>query len=382
MASRSGIILIVCAALLVGLGITMLASTNYYLDPAKGGGETYRNVWGQVKWLVLGVAVLVAAALTNYQRLHHLRWWLFGLTLVAMLACLSEIMGKEVGGARRWLALPGGLGGQPSEFAKIALIIALAAWYSTHQATVKTFRTGAFIPLLIIGALLGAFWLQRDLGNAILIGGVALAVMFTAGTRIWHLMLLFIMGVGGATLAVLAIPNRVARIKAFLDPTANELSLQQTISKIALGSGGLQGRGLGEGRMKLSYLPEAHTDFIFPMVGEELGFIGTGLTVLTFVILIASGMCIATYAPDRFGKLLGMGLITLLGSEALLNMGVTTALLPNKGLPLPFVSYGGSALLAACLILGILVNIHRQGVCLTRDQLPIIRRKVRWTPQM
>lgn len=382
MASRTGLILIVCAALLVGLGITMLASTNFYLDASKGGGENYRNVWGQVKWLGLGVVLLIATSLTNYQRLQNLRWWLFGLTLLAMLACLLEATGKEVGGARRWLSLPGGIGGQPSEFAKIALIVALAAWYSTHQATVHTLRNGALIPLLIIGALLGAFWLQRDLGNAMLTGCVALMVMFTGGARILHLTGIFILGVGSATLAVLAIPNRVARIKSFIDPSANELSLQQSISKIALGSGGLEGRGLGEGRMKLSYLPEAHTDFIFPMVGEELGFIGAGLTVFTFVVLIASGMCIAAYAPDRFGKLLGMGVTTLLGAQALANMGVTTALLPNKGLPLPFVSYGGSALLAACLILGILVNIHRQGICLTRDQLPVIRRNVRWTPQM
>jgi cell division protein FtsW len=382
MASRTGVILIVCAALLVGLGITMLASTNYYLDPAKGGGETYRNVWGQVKWLGLGVAVLVATALTNYQRLLALRWWLFGLTLLAMIACLFEATGKEVGGARRWLALPGGLGGQPSEFAKIAVIIVLAGWFHLRESAVRTFRIGALYPLLIISALLAAFWLQRDLGNAMLIGVVALAIMFTAGTRIIHITLIAVLGIGCAALAVLAIPNRVARIKAYLDPTANELSLQQTVSKIALGSGGIEGRGLGEGRMKLSYLPEAHTDFIFPMIGEELGFIGTGLTVLTFIVLIVSGMCIATYAPDRFGKLLGMGLTTLLGAEALLNMGVTTALLPNKGLPLPFVSYGGSALLAACLILGILVNIHRQGVYLTRDQLPVIRRNARWTPQM
>ncbi len=382
MASRAGIILIVCAALLVGLGITMLASTNYYIDPAKGGGETYRNVWGQMKWLVLGVIVLVVAAMTNYQHLQKWRWWLFGLTLLGMFACLFEATGREVGGARRWLALPGGLGGQPSEFAKIALIIALAAWYSANQATVKTLRTGIVVPTLILSALLAAFWLQRDLGNAFLTGCVALAIMFTAGARILHISAIFLLGVGGAVLAVLAIPNRVARIKAFLDPSANELSLQQTVAKIALGSGGIEGRGLGEGRMKLSYLPEAHTDFIFPMVGEELGFIGTGLTVLTFIVLIISGMCIAAYAPDRFGKLLGMGITMLLGSEALMNMGVTTALLPNKGLPLPFVSYGGSALLAACLILGILVNIHRQGVYLTREQLPVIRRNARWTPQM
>ena len=379
MASRSGILLIVCAAALVGLGMTMLASTNFYLDADKGGGDTYKNVWSQVCWLALGVGALISGTVLNYQHLHRFRWWLLGFSLLAMLACLWDVTGHKVNGASRWLAI----GGQPSEFAKIALIIALAAWYSKHQATTHQFLQGTLYPLLILAAILGAFWLQRDLGNAILIGVVALAVMFTAGMRIFHIAAIFLLGIASAVFAVLAIPNRVARIKAYLDPTNHaDMDLQQFISRLAFGSGGLEGRGLGEGRMKLSYLPEAHTDFIFPMVGEELGFYGTIGTIAAFVIIIIAGMCVSAYAPDRFGKLLGMGLTTLLACEALMNMGVTTSLLPNKGLPLPFVSYGGSALLAACLILGILLNIHRQGVYLTRDQLPIIRRKSRWTPQM
>ncbi len=382
MASRSGFFLVVCAVLLVGLGITMLASTNFYLDPGKGGGETYKNVWSQVCWLMLGGLFLGAAAVFNYQRFLSLRWWLLGIGLLAMLACLIDATGREVNGARRWLALPGGLGGQPSEFVKIALVIALAAWYARRQDAARSFVKGILLPLLILASVLAAFWLQRDLGNAILSGMVALTVMFVAGVRFVYLIGLGLAGVGLATLAVLAIPNRVARVKSYLDPANNDMDLQQWISQLAFGSGGLFGRGLGEGRMKLSYLPEAHTDFIFPMIGEEIGLAGTLATVLLFVFLIAAGMCASAYAPDRFGKLLGMGLVTLLAFEALTNMGVTTALLPNKGLPLPFVSYGGSALLAACLVLGILLNIHRQGVYLTRDQLPVIRKKTRWTPQL
>ena len=378
MASRSGLLLILCAAALVGLGITMLASTGYYLEIAKGGGETYRNVWSQVQWLGLGIAGLLTGALLNYQRLHHLRWWLFGITLLAMLACLWDVTGHKVNGASRWLAV----GGQPSEFAKIALVITLAAWFSRHQATAHTFKHGTFYPLAILLVLLGAFFLQRDLGNAILTGLVALAVMWVGGTRLIYLTLMGLLGIAATAAAIYAIPNRLARVKAFLDPAENAMDLQQTVSLLAFGSGGVSGRGLGEGRMKLSYLPEAHTDFIFPMVGEELGLYGTLATVSAFVLIVIAGMCIASYAPDRFGKLLGMGLTSLLACEAIVNMGVTTSLLPNKGLPLPFVSYGGSALLAACLILGILINIHRQGVCLTRDQLPIIRRKTRWTPQL
>jgi len=378
MASRSGILLIVCAAALVGLGMTMLASTNFYLDADKGGGETYKNVWSQVRWLCLGVVFLIIGASVNYQRLHHARWWLLALSLLAMAACLWDVTGRKVNGASRWLAI----GGQPSEFAKIALIVALSAWYARHQTTTRQFLHGTLYPLLILASVLTAFWLQRDLGNAILTGFVAVAIMFTAGTRILHLGAIIIAGIGLAAAAVVAIPNRLARVKAFLDDANTDMDLQQWISRLAFGSGGLDGRGLGEGRMKLSYLPEAHTDFIFPMIGEELGFYGTIGTLLAFVLLIIGGMCVSAYAPDRFGKLLGMGLTSLIACEALMNMGVTTSLLPNKGLPLPFVSYGGSALLAACLILGILLNIHRQGVYLSRDQLPVIRRKSRWTPQM
>lgn len=382
MASRSGFFLVVCAVLLVGLGITMLASTNFYLDPGKGGGETYKNVWSQVRWLGLGSLLFALAAATNYQRLLPLRWWLLGLALLAMLACLLDATGREVNGARRWLALPGGIGGQPSEFAKIALVIALAAWYARQEDASRQFMRGVLLPLLILAAVLAAFWFQRDLGNAVLTGCVALAVMFAAGARVAYLAGIGLAGAGLTALAILAIPNRVLRVKAYLDPANNAMDLQQWVSQLAFGSGGLTGRGLGEGRMKLSYLPEAHTDFIFPMIGEEIGLAGTLATVLLFVVLVAAGMCASAYAPDRFGKLLGMGLVTLLAGESLMNMGVTTALLPNKGLPLPFVSYGGSALLAACLVLGILLNIHRQGVYLTRDQLPVIRKKTRWTPQM
>jgi cell division protein FtsW len=161
-----------------------------------------------------------------------------------------------------------------------------------------------------------------------------------------------------------------------------EKKVQQKNARLAFGSGGAEGVGPGRGRMKLYSLPEAHTDFIFPMIGEELGLRGTLAAVLAFVIIVLSGMCIAAYAPNRFGKLLGFGLTMLFGLEGLMNMGVTTAVLPNKGLPLPFVSYGGSSMIMAMISIGILANIYRQGVHLSAADLPVIRRKNRWTPQV
>ena len=204
-------------------------------------------------------------------------------------------------------------------------------------------------------------------------------------------------------LMIVLTPNRMTRVTAYFSelPILNktkygdvtqltkaqrdetrEKKRQQKLSKLAFGSGGVQGTGPGQGRMKMYSLPEAHTDFIFSMVGEELGLGGTLATVFSFVMIIIAGMCIASYAPDTFGKLLGFGITLLLGLEGLMNMGVTTGVLPNKGLPLPFVSYGGSSLVMAMISVGILCNIYRQGVYLSPEDLPVIRKKNRWTPRL
>ncbi|MDZ4289907.1 MAG: FtsW/RodA/SpoVE family cell cycle protein [Prosthecobacter sp.] len=393
MAKRSIILLLLSVALLVGLGITMLASTSFFARD--GGGEGYVAVWKQAAALGFSLLVCVAVAMVDFNRWYRWRWWIFGMAVVGLILCyewhLSQLLGyppllgTRVNGASRWLRV--GLGEtrlQPSEFAKIALIVSLAAWFAGHEALTKTFRYGLLVPGLLLGAMVLLIGGEVDLGNAAVAAAVGAGVMFVAGTRLRYLACITAVGAAALWTGIKLAPNRFDRVMLIFDLEKHKdgLGLQQWISKLAFGSGGLEGRGLGEGRMKLSYLPEAHTDFIFPMVGEELGFWGAACTVLVFVLLAFSGMCIASYAPNRFGKLLGFGLTFLLGLEALLNMGVTTALLPNKGLPLPFVSYGGSSLLAAMVAVGILINIHRQGVHLTWDQLPVIRRKRRWTPQL
>lgn len=391
MAKRSVLFLILSVALLVGLGITMLASTSFFTK--EGGGEAYVTVWKQVLWVGLSIAACLVAALIDYNRWYKWRWWVLGISVFGLIICyewhLSQWLGykpvlaKRVNGAARWIGF-GSLTLQPSELAKIALIMVMAGWFATWQDFERTLKHGLLLPGAILGGVVLLIGGEVDLGNAVVAATVGAGIMFVAGTRFS-----FLAAIGGVSLAALLVgiklaPNRFERVMAIFDleKFKDGIGLQQWVSWLAFGSGGMDGRGLGEGRMKLSYLPEAHTDFIFPMVGEELGLWGVLGTILAFVVLVFAGMCISAYAPNRFGKLLGFGLTFLLGLEALLNMGVTTALLPNKGLPLPFVSYGGSSLLAAMVAVGILINIHRQGVHLTWDQLPVIRRNRRWTPQL
>jgi cell division protein FtsW len=391
MAKRSILFLLLAVALLIGLGFTMLASTSYFTKD--GGGEEYVTVWKQAIWLVVSLAACFITAVMDYNLWYRYRWHLLGVASVGLLLCyewhLSEALGYKaviaarVNGASRWIGY-GTNRIQPSEFAKLALIIALAGWFARHESLERTFKQGLVLPGLLLAAIVGLIGGEVDLGNATVAACVGGGIMFVAGTRMRYLLIVAGSGIAALATGIMLAPNRFERVMAVfqLEKYKDGIGLQQWVSWLAFGSGGMDGRGLGEGRMKLSYLPEAHTDFIFPMVGEELGLWGVLGTVTAFIILLFAGMCISSYAPNRFGKLLGFGLTFLLSLEALLNMAVTTALLPNKGLPLPFVSYGGSSLLAAMIAIGVLINIHRQGVHLTWDQLPVIRRQRRWTPQL
>jgi cell division protein FtsW len=391
MARRSVLFLLLAVALLISLGITMLASTSFFTR--EGGGEEYVTVWKQIVWLGVSLVACIATALMDYNRWFRWRWYLFGAAVFSLLLCyewhLAQMLGykpiiaSRVNGASRWVGF-GSMRVQPSEFAKIALIIAMAAWFAQHEKLERTIKHGLVLPGLILGCIVVLIGGEVDLGNASVAAAAGVGIMFVAGTRFIHLGLVGGSGIAALLVGITFAPNRFERVMAItnLEKYKDGIGLQQWVSWLAFGSGGLEGRGLGEGRMKLSYLPEAHTDFIFPMIGEELGLWGVLGTIAAFVVLLLAGMCISSYAPNRFGKLLGFGLSFLLSLEALLNMGVTTALLPNKGLPLPFVSYGGSSLLAAMLAVGILINIHRQGVHQNWDPLSMIRKKRRWTPQL
>lgn len=360
MRRRTGYILIFSMVSLLVIGIVMLFSTAAFAQDSRG--DMYYFVKRQLMWLVIGGTALVGAATVDYR--VWARWWpwVYGLAVVLLVLCFVPPVGMKINGAWRWINL-GFATFQPSELGKVAVILALAWWYQKNEETAAQFWRGFAAPLAIAGLIMGLIVLEVDLGATALIGSTALAMMFVAGAGLRWLIPLLCVGLGGLVAAVFHIEERMGRLLAFLDPEKYKLTegLQQWQALLAFGAGGVDGVGLGSGRQKMLYLPYAHTDFIFPMIGEELGLRFTLLTVFCFLLILLAGVLIAMNARDRFGMLLGFGITIIITLQASINIGVTTSLLPNKGMPLPFISYGGSNLAVSMLLIGILLNIHRQG---------------------
>jgi cell division protein FtsW len=343
------------------IGIVMLFSTSAFARDSHG--DVYFFMKRQALWLGIGFCICTAAALIDYH-IWPRTWWIwFSLALITLALCFVPHIGLRINGSRRWVGL-GPATFQPSEIAKVAALFFLAWWFSRDESANRRLFQGFVIPFAIVTALLLLIVMEVDLGTTALIGAAMFVMMFVAGTNPMVLGLLSMGGVGGILLVATQMSERMSRLSAFMDPERfkEDAGLQQMQALIAWGSGGMEGLGLGNGRQKMLYLPYAHTDFIFPMIGEELGLRISLLVVFLFVVIIVCGMMIALHARDRVGLLLACGIVSLLGLQAAVNIGVTTSLLPNKGLPLPFVSYGGSNL-AACLFgIGVLLNIYRQGI--------------------
>ncbi len=358
---KSAYILFLAVLGMLVIGIVMLFSTSAFAKDSHG--DVYFFVKRQAVWLGVGLVVCAIAALTDYHFWERTCWIWLGLAAVALVFCFIPPLGMRINGSRRWVGLAG-FTFQPSEVAKVAAVFFLAAWYARHEKTSGRFIPGFLIPLGIVSVLLALIVAEVDLGTTALIGATAFVMMFVAGSNPALLGLLSTLGLGGLIFVARLMPERLGRLYAFMDPEKykQDAGLQQMQALIAWGSGGIDGLGLGNGRQKMLYLPYAHTDFIFPMIGEELGLRVSLLVVFLFVVIIVCGTMIALHAKDRFGLLLGAGIVSLLSLQAAVNIGVTTSLLPNKGLPLPFISYGGSNL-AACLFgVGLLISIYRRGV--------------------
>ena len=316
----------------------------------------------QLLWLALGAVLLWAAAHIDYHRLRPLALPLGLVSVALLLMVLVPHIGVEVNGARRWLRL-GPLQMQPAELAKIAAILFMALWLERHRDRLASLENGVVPFLALLGGITLLVILERDLGTTLIVAGILLAQFLVAGGRKRHVLLLALI-IGLCVYAFIRMePYRLHRILAFFDPWADPLNtgFQAIQSVVALGSGGLAGVGLGQSIQKYQWLPFAHTDFIFAIVGEETGLIGTTAVLSLFALFTYRGYRVALKAPDAFGSLLACGVTTWIGFQALINVAAVTLTLPTTGIPLPFISYGGSSLAITLLAVGILVNVSTQS---------------------
>ena len=358
---KSAYILFLAVLGLLVIGIVMLFSTSAFARDSHG--DIYFFIRRQAIWFGIGLVVCTFAALVDYHFWQRTWWLWFAFALVALALCYFPHIGMRINGSRRWVGL-GPVTFQPSELAKLTAIFFLAAWFTRHEEAGSNLLSGFVLPLAIVGLLAGLILGEVDLGTTALLGTTAFVVMFVAGANPLLLGITSLAALGAILIVATQISERLGRLSAFLHPQnfKEDAGLQQMQALIAWGSGGMEGLGLGNGRQKMLYLPYAHTDFIFPIIGEELGLRVSLLVIFLFVVIIVCGIMIALHAKDRFGLLLGCGVASLLALQAAMNIGVTTSLLPNKGLPLPFISYGGSNLVACMFGIGLLLNIYRQGI--------------------
>ena len=347
-----------CVTSLIALGLVMLYSSSMTQD-----GAQYLKL--QLVWLALGFLLCVGAASMDYQLLKKITWPLFlfaCLLLVVVLLPMPHGITKKINGAHRWIILPG-MRLQPSELGKIALIIALAWYGDRYQRRMATFRWGILVPLGIIAVMLGLVFVEPDRGTTILLAAVSGSMLLLSGVQWKFIVPPVVLALGGLVVSILHDPMRMKRIFSwlYLEENKSGVGFQAYQAMLALGSGGWNGLGLGNGRQKLGFVPEDHTDFIFSIIGEELGLVATLLIIVAFVVVILCGLYIALHARDTFGTLLAVGVTLLIGLQAAINIGVVTSALPNKGLPLPFISYGGSNMLAMLTCVGLLFSIARRA---------------------
>jgi cell division protein FtsW len=360
MHKQSAYILVLAVAVLVTVGLVMLYSTGAFAPDSHG--DQFNFLKKQSFWLGLGFVFSIFFALLDYHRLERFWYVLFPISLALLALCFIRPIGMRINGSWRWIHA-GPVTFQPSELAKLAAIIFIAWWFSKYEAKCKGILTGLIYPVAVVMTLLVPILMETDLGTTLLIGGTVLLIMFVAGASPKYLGPLVVVGLAALLGIAWHIAERQGRLLAFMHPEQyqEKEGHQQWMGLIAFGSGGVEGLGLGNGRQKMLYLPYAHTDFIFPVIGEELGLRVTLIVVFCYLLIVTSGILIALHAKDRFGMLLGFGCTAILGLQAAINIGVTTSLFPNKGLPLPFISYGGSNLFFCLICIGILINIYRQG---------------------
>jgi cell division protein FtsW len=351
--------LLTAVAGLLGFGIVMVLNVSYFQAEARY-GDPYLFFRKHVVAVGAGVILMLLVSRIRLDLLERWAAFMLPLCVLALLLVVTPGIGAERGGARRWIAL-GGFSLQPSEFVKLGVVLFLARWISRHRETMHEFGAGVTPALVCVGVCSGLILLQPDFGTAVILGLLLLLMLYVGGARPLHVLALVGCGAIGMVLAVQLAPYRMRRLLAFLDPWehSQDAGFQLVQSLIAFGSGGLGGVGLGQSKQKMLFLPEAHTDFIFALVGEELGLVGAAVVLVLFAVVALRGFRVAARHPDSFASLLAFGLTAVLILSAVVNIGVVLGMLPTKGLPLPFLSYGGSALLATMLEVGLLAALSR-----------------------
>lgn len=326
----------------------------------------------QLLFFPLACALLYAASYFDYRKFSLTSGFFYSpityllvLSIALLILVLFPQFGTEVNQARRWLRIPAGpitISFQPSELAKWTLIFSLAAFCDKFGDSIKLYWRG-FIPLCLVIAVVVGLIITEDFGTAVFISLLGFLMLIIAGVKWWHILTPLPFGIIAFCLALFRSPSRLQRITAFLSPQkwADSANYQPNQSLIALGSGGLWGKGLGRGICKYGHLPEDTTDFIFAIIGEEFGFIGTAAVIGLFVVFVWLGILVVLRCKDRFGQLLAGGIVLTIGIQAALNIGVVTVVLPTKGIPLPFVSAGGTSMLLSAVAVGVLLNIAKQS---------------------
>ena len=350
-------ILLGAVLLLVGFGLVMVYSASAITAQDKM-GDSFHYLKRQATAAGIGLFAMVVAMKLGYRRMARLAYPLLIISIVLLTLVLIPGLGTTAGGAKRWLRFPG-VSLQPAEVAKLAWVVYLSYSLAKKREKVQSFSIGFLPHLGIAGLLVGLCMLEPDFGSSVALLVLMFVMLFAAGAKLSYLVGSVLVAIPIAYTAIASSPYRMKRITAFLDPWANRQGsgYQVAESLMSIGSGGMTGLGLGDGRQKLFFLPEAHTDFIFSIIGEELGLVGVGLLIALYAVIIWRGLKTALAAPEPFGTYLALGITSLIAFQAVVNMSVAMGLVPTKGLTLPFISYGGSSLIVLMGAAGLLLSI-------------------------
>jgi cell division protein FtsW len=358
---KSDKLLFLAVLLLVCCSVVMVYSASALLAMEQHDNQYY-FLFKQVTWVLLGLCLLLVAMRVDYRNLNQpvVLWTALGTSVLALVAVL--IFGPEINGTRRWFAM-GGVGVQPSELAKIAVIIFTADNLARRMNRIDELSYSLLPIAIVAGAVAGLVVMEPDFGTALTILMVVGMMVFTAGLGYRYLVGLVLTLTPVLYVVLASEPYRRQRLVSFLDPWADPLGsgFQIIQSLIAVGTGGVLGQGIMGGVQKLFFLPEPFTDFIYAVIAEETGLIGATLVLLCFCVITWRGLRIAVHAPDQFGALLAVGLTTMVALQAFVNISVVLSLVPTKGIPLPFVSNGGSSMLVSLLAMGMLLNISQHA---------------------